>query len=103
MQKRRTFLRLAFMAAVLSIFLGAALSHRANYVTGSHPSAFLNDEEKVTPTVSANTETWHIHWRTDQPNVKQHISVVMIVFGAIVSAVLSMAIGTTQERRRMAK
>ena len=74
MQKTRTFLRLVLMAAMLSILLGATLSHRANNLTVSHSSVFLNEEEKVTATASANNETWRVNWHIDQPNVKQHIT-----------------------------
>jgi len=69
-----TLAKLGLIVVALSILLGAALSHRANNVPASHPSAFLNEEEKVTPRVSVNNETWRIEWRIDQPNVKQHIT-----------------------------
>ena len=68
-----TLIKLGHIVVALSILLGASLFHRANTLA-SHLSAFLNEEEKVTPKVSANNETWRIEWRIDQPNVKQHIT-----------------------------
>jgi len=71
--------RLATMGVVLSILLGAALSELANKRPPFHSSALLNDEEKITPTVSVNKVLgpdgklhgfWRIDWRIDKPNVK---------------------------------
>jgi hypothetical protein len=75
--------RLATMGVVLSILLGAALSEPANKLPPFHSSALLNDEEKITPTVSVNKVLgpdgklhgfWRIDWRIDKPNVKQRMT-----------------------------